>query len=301
MAFELLIEELMIIIGIIIHCIVFLFFFHLLVSFSDSKLLISLRALIPNSKAGNKLYQQTITFSSSQLNKSNQFELIQYKYFTALINELIESARRYGTNIHSYLPGIKEGLIKDIQLDKKVFGLFLGGVYQFVLVFILGFVFVTTMMAQLDSNISFLELLVPVSLQLIGLITYCSFYIFLRKIRFSELFKYLFKLYQIRTLSQAQLPLKEVFSRVAPDELSEKGDLKFFKEKIILLFKEMKNKGAIDTADLDININELWQYIELRFEKFNKELAAIKLTHLAIFSLGGYLVLLLQVFSKISF
>lgn len=290
----------MIILGIILHCVAFLFLFNLLVSQKESKLLLSLKSLIPNGKLGNKLYQQTLSISSSNLNKSNQVELIQYKYFTALISELIQSSRKYGTSIHSYLPGIKNGLVKDIHLDKKVFSIFLGGVYQFLLVFVLGLVFVSIMTSQLESEVGLYELLIPVSLQLIGLLSFCFFYIYLRKIRFQELLKYLFKLYQIRTLAQAQIPLKEVFNTVAPDELSSKGDLKFFKEKIFLLFSDMRNRGTVNTSDLDININEMWQYIDLRFEKFNKEVGAIKLTHLAIFSLGGYLVLLFQIFSQIS-
>lgn len=290
----------MIILGIILHCIAFLFVFNILASQAESKFLLLLKSLIPNGKMGNKLYQQTLSLNSSCLNKSNQVELIQYKYFTALISQLIQSSRKYGTNIHSYLPGIKNGLIKDIQLDKKVFSIFLGGVYQFLLVFVLGMVFVFIMMTQLESKLGLYELLIPISLQFIGLFSFCFLYIYLRKTRFQELFNYLFKLYQIRTLAQAQIPLKEVFNKVAPDQLSSKGDLKFFKEKIFLLFSEMRNRGTVNMSDLDININEMWQYIDLRFEQFNKEVGAIKLTHLAIFSLGGYLVLLFQIFSQIS-
>lgn len=283
-----------------LHCVVFLFVFNILEGKRDSKFLLSLKDLLPNTKSGNKLYQQTLGLSTRSLNKSNQFELIQYKFFTALITELIQSSRKYGTQIHNYLPDIKKGLIKDIQLDKKVFGIFIGGLYQFLLVFILGLVFVSIMMSQLDSKMQVFELLIPILLQVLGLVSFSFFYIYLRKLRFQELFKYLFKLYQFRTLAQAQIPLNEVFNNVSPDELSSKGDLKFFKEKVLLLFSDMRNRGTIDINDLDININEMWQYIDLRFEKFNKELGAIKLTHLAIFSLGGYLVLLFQIFTKIA-
>lgn len=290
----------MIILGIVLYSIAFLFFLNFLTAKRASKLLLSFRELIPNSKKGNLLYQQTLSLNSNQLNKSKQLELIQYKFFTALISELIQSARKFGTSIHCYLPDIKKGLIKDIQMDKKIFTLFLGGVYQFLLIFILGFVFVGIMMKQLDKSIDLFDLIIPVSMQIIGLLSFSTLYIYLRKTRFNDLFLYLFKLYQIRTLAQAQMPLKKVFKKVSPDHLSAKGDLKFFKEKVFLIFSEMRNSGEVDTRDLDIYINELWQYIDLQFEKFNKELAALKLLHLALFSLGGYLVLLLQIFSTFS-
>lgn len=290
----------MIVFFVLVHCVAFLILFSFLAEKEDSKLLLFLRGVIPNSKNGNLLYQQTLSLNSNRLNSSKQIELIQYKYFTEIINELVQNARKYGTGIHLYLPDIKKGLIKDIQLDKKVFALFLGGVYQFLLVFFLGLIFISIVMNQLNAALGILDFIIPISLQILGLVSFSSLYIYLRKIRFQELFKYIFKLYQMRTLAQAQLPLKEVFEKVSPDELSDKGDLKYFKEKIFLLFSDMKNRGVVDLNDLDIYINELWQYIELRFEKFNKELAGVKLTHLAIFSLGGYLMLLMQIFSRLS-
>lgn len=290
----------MIILGIILHCIAFIWLFSRLEKLEDSKFLNLLKSVFPNTKSGNLLYQQTLGINPNNPKSSYQTELIEYKYFTALINELIGNSKKYGTSITSYLPEIKKGLIQDIQMDKKVFSLFLGGIYQFFLVFILGLFFILSMTTQLRVALTSSDILLPVCIQFFGVISFCFCYVFLRNIRFRELFKYLFKIYQIRTLTQAQIPLKEVFRKVNPNELSSKGDLKFFKEKIMILFTDMKNKGYIDSNDLEIYINELWQYIDIHFEKFNKELGAIKLLHLALFSLGGYLLLMLQAFSSIS-
>lgn len=285
------------------HCIFGLLLFHFIMGIKRDKVLKYVYLFVPNLQDGRLLYTQLLGLRKSTIGKSvnnqNRFVLVKYKYFTDMIQQLIQSTITYGTEIDKDIPEIKKALLKDINLDMKISNIFLGGLFQFLFIFFLGIVFVKMVEFQIGIVITASDFSIPFIFQGFGVVFYLFSYYYFKQSSFRDLSVYIIKFYQVRTLSHAQLPLKKIFTMVSPLELRDVGDLKYFKERLINLLEGIRVFGHVDMQDFDLTINELWQVAELRFDQFSKKINLLKLVLISFFSLGGYLILLFKIFGNI--
>ena len=282
------------------HCFLFFFLFSNLLKVDHSKYLKFFSFIWESPKAGQHLYQNLIEFDLERPNSRNFSDLSQYKFYTDLVKELLASAIRHGTTIKKFLPEIKQGLVKDIQYAKKINSFYLGGVYQIFLISIFGFIFIYVMENQLNISIKNESLILPVSLQVLGITFFTIGFFFLKKIKFFPLIRYLKSFYKLRVLVDSGSSLKKIAQSISADSLSSAKDLVYFKKRIELQLQVIRNSGQLDRKEIELYINEMWQMLDFKFEEFSQELNVLKLLVLCFFSLSGYLLLLYQAFSQIS-
>lgn len=278
----------------------FLFIFSKLLMAEDSKFPKILRKVIPQTRAANELYKSLLLLNINYLKMGKNIELPQYKFFTSIAEDLVKNTIKYGVGIQVEVQELKKGLLKDLRMEKKLFSILTGGLFQVFFIMALGFTFSIFAQKELSFKIDIIFTFLIFILQSFGLVTFTFLYRSLKKKHFSDLWEYLQKYYLLRSITQANAPLKTLSEKVNVHTLPEKGDLAYFKTNIQQLLLKVKNSGSMQVEDLNIAINELWQYVDLRFEKFDKALTAVKLMHLVVFGLGGYLVQVFLIFSKFS-
>lgn len=290
----------MIIFGMILHCVLFLLVFDYLLKADKGKLLNLNKNFWPQSKKGNLLYKQLLEININHLIGGKDIELTQYKFFTHTVEDLLKNALRFGVGFSPELQHLKRGILNDICMDKKIFSLYLGGVYQIFVVMILGGVFCYFLETQLSISLDSFTVTLPFLLQFTGILSFTGFFIYSKTKSFNGLALYVNRFYQLKTLGQASVPLKLVSQKMQLNKLPTHGELKSFKNRILFSLEQVRLNGHLNIEDVDIYINEMWQAFDIKFETFNKNLNILKLIHLVCFALSGYMFLLLQVFSRLT-
>jgi hypothetical protein len=268
--------------------------------YHEANILNFLKKFLPQKKVGEQLSHQLMKLQIETISFSNKIQLVQYKFFTGLVQNLIQSAILYGTTWQHQLPAIKQGLMQDIQLDQKIFSAFAQGLYQIliILMFTLGSCYLLE--SQLQVSLGTSEFLIPIALQVFGLFVYAFLYYQMRFKTFANWQIYLVKAYSMRTLCSAQIPLKLIHEKLQIEQLPSSKEFLFFKQRLIQFMELIKEQGRIETTDVDMLIAELWQMGLYKFEKFDKLLTAFKLMIICLFSLSGFLALFYQIFGKLS-
>jgi hypothetical protein len=242
----------------------------------------------------NNLYLQIVDLDTQILKGKTNFELSEYKFFTGLINTLLESAKLHGTGIREYLPEIKKALVSDIRFEKKIKNELLGGVFQMITVQCFGIVFVYFYHTQLTKAFEFDDYILTIALAGTGFFLYFLGFIFLKHRTFSKLAKYFKSFYKTRILLFARVPISKIHKSANIEELPGDKELQPLKFRALNTLVNLKSTGELCRDDMDIIIEELWFAGEFKFETFVKHLAALRLFIIVFFFLSGFMLTLIQ-------
>ena len=234
------------------------------------------------------------------LNCGSTFKLPKYKFFTNLVDELLFSMKQFGTNINSFLPEIKKALISDMRFEMKIRREFQGAIFQMFFVQIFGIIFITSMHIQLSRDFILEEYLPSLILQVIGYSLFIIIFSIIKVKTFKDLDSYISSLYQIRILTCANIPLKDIHNRVGLNELKEDKLLSPIKKRIFQIMSQIKNTGHLSQDDIETTIEEIWFINEFKFEQFLRHLSALKLLVIVIFFLSSFMLILLQVLESLA-
>lgn len=224
--------------------------------------------------------------------------LPQFKFYTGLLEQLFVAHRVLGISIKKFIPEIRNGLIRDLQFEKKVLDELLSGLLQYFMIAgtTWSFVFLSSSIVQIPLSKSILVFML--ALQLCGI---AVFFLLVKKLKsktFNKFSRAIEELYLFRSLLEIGLPLNEILSRSGILQ----GNLVSFKvfeslaERMKKLIARLKETGLSPRDEAQEIICQIWQLQEENFQKFTKIVQVLKFSILVFFFLPAYFLYLYSIF-----
>lgn len=218
-------------------------------------------------------------------------QIPNYKFFTDLINLLLEMSRRFGGQYKEALISVRESLSADIQFEKKLKEFIWGSYFQKSCIFILSWGFITLATSMTDIQLARGVYLGIFSWQVIGLILFPFICRKLKSYYFDGIGKIWLSLYVLRSLSSAGLARSEIFKLAKISELHsvKHKNLESLVGKLQDTCESSLKQGGSYLKEVE-ELSQECRFIEKwHLELFEKRLGAFKLAILGGFFLPSYL------------
>ncbi len=226
------------------------------------------------------------------------FSLPQFKFYTALIQNLLEANRVSGISLMKILPELKVEIQKDIQFERKILKEIHGGYFQFLIIIFTtwGFVFLSQKLVAtvVDLKIYFLM----ITLQILG---FSIFYFLMRLIKnkkfkpFSNAFR---ELYLFMTLTELRKPINTILteSNIQNGALFQAKCFSLLRVRLSSSVERWKNSGHSPKSEAEELIKELWYLQDEHFNDFLKKIQITKFILMALLFLPAYFIYLAGIF-----
>jgi len=224
--------------------------------------------------------------------------LNQYKFYPGLIERILSVHHTYGVDCRQPFHEIKRGILKDIQLERRVQQEFSGGLVQFAFISITSWFFIFFSSSILEQPFSLRLLIVMGGSQLSGVLIYFKLTGFLRRKAFKRPEEFLRSLYSFSLMLQAGSPIQQVVAESSIHSLlvSEADVWGHIGRRLELLLERWQSKGgAIDEGVKDL-LEDVWEAYERGLGKFNKLLGVGKFLLLVTCFLTPYFLYLFSLF-----
>jgi hypothetical protein len=233
------------------------------------------------------------------IGSSNQKNTLpQFKFYTSLLLKLLEANRQEGIAIRKLIPELRIGVQRDIQFEKKISKVVLGGNVQFLVIALAtwGFVFFSQQLIQvhLETKLGLLMAL----LQLLGF-TFLNVMTSVQKKKkfgpFSSAFE---ELYLFRSLVEVRLPIKVILaeSKIMNGVLLTSKMFSSLSKRIAYSVERWRNSGISPKEESEELIKELWYSLEEQFLDFIKKIEILKFVTMALLFLPAYFLYLSAIF-----
>ena len=222
---------------------------------------------------------------------SDPGKLPTYKFYTEVVEVLLQLARKMGGSYQEAILFLREGLQVDRQFEKKIREATLGMWLQMALMMTLTWTFIFAALSLVDVKVSSLKLLMIFLWQAAGLSLLPLLMKHYRLKFFGDIGKIWKMLFVLRSLVKVPLSRTEVLTIAGVQELNS------IKQKSLLTLVTKLKETCQKTLKVGTSYEEDVKYLmeELRFlekwhfELFEKRLTVIKLALLSIFFLPSYL------------
>lgn len=263
----------------------------LLVYWVESSALLIPNILIIRKKPADELENWLKNFGTNRQELKPMAVLPVYKFYSEVIEVLLNLARRLGGNYQEPLLFLREGLQNDRQFEKKVGSAVMGTWLQMGLMMGLTWLFIGSAITLVEMKISWLKLFFILVWQLIGLSILPFTLKWLRKKYFGDIGKIWKMLFVLRSLMKVPLSRTEILT------LAGVGDLNNVKQTSLLPIVHKLKETCQRTLKMGTSYEEDIRYLmeELRFQEkwhfelFEKRITALKLAILSLFFLPSYL------------
>ena len=218
-------------------------------------------------------------------------QLPVYKFYTEVVEVLLDIARKMGGSYQESLLFLREGLQIDRQFEKKISEATLGIWLQMLLMLGLTWIFIFTALNLVDVKVSRINLLLIFFWQAFGLGMLPLVLSHLRKKYFSDIGKLWRILFILRSLLKVPLSRSEVLTMAGVGDLKKinQKSLSGLVQKLIETCQKTLKQGISYEEDVNYLMEELRFQEKWHFELFEKRLTVIKLALLSIFFLPSYL------------
>lgn len=217
--------------------------------------------------------------------------LPRYKFYSEVIEVLLELARRMGGNYQDSLLFLREGLQNDRQFEKKIKEATLGIWLQMALMMALTWIFILCSLNLVDVEVPLKNLIFIFLWQILGLSTLPLLLRYFRKKYFGDIGKIWKMLFVLRALIKVPLPQAEILTFAGVKELNLIKQKSL--EQIVQKLKETCLKALKQGISYDTEVKYLMEELRFQekwhFELFEKRLTVIKLALLSLFFLPSYL------------
>ena len=217
--------------------------------------------------------------------------LPSYKFYSEIIEVLLNLARRMGGNYQDSLLFLREGLQYDRQFEKKISEATLGMWLQMGFMMLITWIFIFGALSLVDVKIKTLNLWLIFFWQFIGLSMLPVTMKLLRKKYFGEIGKIWKILFILRSLVKVPLSRTEVLTLAGVNELSRIKQHSL--ATIVLKLKEACQRTLKQGTSYEEDVKYLMEEVRFQekwhFELFEKRLTVIKLALLSLFFLPSYL------------
>ena len=222
-----------------------------------------------------------------------------YKFYTALVEDLIKVRNRFGAEIRGSLRDVRKALIIDLREEKKIKDAVNGGIFQylFMCLFIWGFIHFAAQIIEYSGQMEGIEYIF--FWQLIGGAGLIFFIKWQKFHLFSPFASYFQAVYQMKLLMGVNRPLSEINASLESIPSGRSKEFDSFAERMELLCTQMKLKGALDMSEVDYLLSELWDQFEIQFLRFMKRLNLVKMVSILVFILPSFFLCIGLIFSQL--
>lgn len=232
---------------------------------------------------------------------SDPGKLPRYKFYSEIVEVLLQVARRMGGSYQDSILFLREGLQTDRQFEKKIKDAVLGIWLQMGLMLFLTWGFIFCALHLVEIQLKTIHLCMIFGWQCVGMGFLPVVLRHFRQKYFGSIGKIWKMLFVLKSLIKVPLPRSEIF------KLSGVQELEQIKQKsltqIIERLKEACQKslkmGSSYEDDVQYLMGELRFQEKWHFELFEKRLTVIKLTLLSVFFLPSYLAFIFLLLSDL--
>lgn len=227
--------------------------------------------------------------------------LPQYKFYSEVVETLLNLARRLGGSYQDSLIFLREGLQLDRQFEKKMKEASLGIWLQMGMMMGLTWAFIGGALLMVDIQISYFQLFLIFLWQVLGLLGLPFLIKKLRRFYFEDIGKLWKIFYILKSFAKVPLSRSEIFNLAGVIELKTISQKSLFP--LVNKFKDICERSLKFGGSYEEEVKHLMD--ELRFlekwhgELFEKRLTVIKLALLGIFFLPSYLAFILMLLSEV--
>lgn len=272
--------------------VIYVGFILMLVYWLERPVGISFNSLIPRTHPAQELEEWLKKFHwGNRSELGPKLELPQYKFYTEVIDLLLNLARKLGGNYQDSLLFLREGLQSDRQFEKKLSEIILGCWLQMGVMMVLTWAFILGSLSMVEVHVSPMKLLLIFLWQSLGLACLPLLLRYLRHRLFGDIGKIWRMLYVLNSLARIPLARSEVLTLAKVSELKEirQVNLKHLVEKLTDICKRSLQMGGNYEEEVSALMHELRFQEKWHFELFEKRLMVIKLGLLSLFFLPSYL------------
>lgn len=254
-------------------------------------------SILPNSLIIRKNPAEELETWLKKFNFGNRQELSdpgklpRYKFYTEVVEVLLQLARKMGGSYQEAILFLREGLQVDRQFEKKIREATLGMWLQMALMMALTWTFIFSALSLVDVKVSPSKLILIFLWQAAGLSVLPFLLKYFRQKYFGDIGKIWKMLFVLRSLVKVPLSRTEVLTIAGVQELNS------IKQKSLLTLVTKLKETCQKTLKVGTSYEEDVKYLmeELRFQEkwhfelFEKRLTVIKLALLSVFFLPSYL------------
>lgn len=214
-----------------------------------------------------------------------------YKFYTDVIELLLNLSRKMGGSYQDSVLFLREGLQTDRQFEKKLKEMISGTWLQMILMMLLTWAFIIAALTLVEVRVSGWKLFLIALWQCIGLGCLPMLLNYFRQKFFANIGDLWKMLYILRSLSRVPLSRTEVMSIAGVTKLKEihQPSLLHIVEKLKETCQRALQQGGSYEEEVVSLMGELRFQEKWHFELFEKRLMVIKLGLLALFFLPSYL------------
>lgn len=248
-----------------------------------------LLALVNVHNLGERLLNQLLKINRFSLQKSTDFELIEYKFFTGLVKELLVLRKDVGVDIFPVLQKLKSRLKQDIEMERKLNSLKRSAITEICIVMIFCWVFVFIAKGYVDIQFNNIHLIFIFIWQLIGFLL--LFYKLKEKKQkyFSQLSSYLYSSFSLEALFNSPVGMTKLLDLCHYKRILNLTQHEIIREHFKTLISQLKSTGELKYEEVE----ELSQCVVYQFEfsiqEYQKSANSIKLIVLMIFFMSSFL------------
>lgn len=214
-----------------------------------------------------------------------------YKFYSEVVEVILNLARKMGGSYQDSLLFLREGLASDRQFEKRLREAYLGTWLQMGLMVTLTWTFILGALFITELSLPITKLIFIAAWQALGLLSLPAILSYYRKKFFGDIGRLWKMFYVLNSLGKVPLARSETLTHAGIKDLSEvkQKSLSHIVEKLRSTCERILKVGGSYEAEIKSLMEELRFQEKWHFELFEKRLTVIKLGVLSLFLLPSYL------------
>jgi hypothetical protein len=263
-----------------------------LVAWVEQPQFFSIKPLITRRQPARELEEWLKRFHwGSRGELGGELQLPRYKFYTGIVELLLNMARKLGGNYQESLLFLRAGLQADRQFEQKLREMILGCWLQMGLMVLLTWGFIFGALSMVEVSVGPFSLGMIFGWQAVGLLTLPYLLRVFRRRLFGDIGKLWHMLFVLKSLSRVPLARGEILKLAGVSGLKEvrQQNLSHIVEKLGAVCQRALQVGGSYEEEVQGLMEELRFQEKWHFELFEKRLMVIKLVLLSVFFLPSYL------------
>lgn len=216
-------------------------------------------------------------------------EIPHYRFFGEILFCLMSYRKKFGVDINRSCMELRKAALKDYKESKLINHELIGLSFQYIMIGAFTWFFFAQVNTALEIHPSKISIFAICGWQILGIIVgFLLFWVIKNKL-FAALNSYFFTAYMMRALIVVSRPISEVIKLSKVDSLQETTQLRYLNERLLLLVRELKSKGAPNLEEYDNIVYELWDFYDEQLMKLKKFTGMLKLLLILLFVFPTFL------------
>lgn len=225
----------------------------------------------------NALYDQTLTINKFSSSHGDSLELVNYKFFTKLIEDLLKYHRSFGINIFDDLSNIRLALSQDSVQSQKIQNMIKGALLEILLIVMMSYAIILFAVHYAQLSFTQSDIIIILSMQVIGIVLLITLLERSHRQIFKKYYPYLKAVYSLQVFIKSRTAINEMSENLQLSKLEKDKDTSHILDRIEMILKTITEYGKIEGALLNDLVNQTWSCFELKTQKFQSRVLKQKI------------------------